>query len=430
MNIKKIIAVILALAVLSNVSITMAQTSLFPEPSDVHEIPEVFSEESSEAIPEEYSDALGIDVLLEEKMVVVDSTAVFELYDTDGNLLGTNERWIGGDTRSLYLYFKLPQYKLGTDFVLKLVSGLTNFTYYSDRIWEGGTATLHTYLIKNDDGTYFQGNNFIISGCPLYEKGICVYYNGSPVNFSTRPRIIDGAAMASVTELGNAMKLRSNYDWDYNSVSTKIGPYEILFNLDDTYTTMFGTDTYISHAPVWVGDAVFVPIRDMCEAFGSALEVIDFDDHLDIILSEASVVRDYLNQSTVNKYGIYSKTDYLVWVSKSEYTVRVYTGGQYNWEQVYECPCGIGAWNTPTIEGQFEYQYRVSSWDYPSYYVGPVLVFYGGYALHSTLLNYGGGEYDGTVRANVSHGCVRMHPQDINWIAARIPVGTRIYITG
>ena len=72
----------------------------------------------------------------------------------------------------------------------------------------------------------------------------------------------------------------------------------------------------------------------------------------------------------------------------------------------------------------------MSSWDYNSYYVGPVLVFYRGYALHSTLLNYGGGEYDGTVRAHISHGCIRMHPQDINWIADTIPVGTKIYITG
>jgi lipoprotein-anchoring transpeptidase ErfK/SrfK len=57
-------------------------------------------------------------------------------------------------------------------------------------------------------------------------------------------------------------------------------------------------------------------------------------------------------------------------------------------------------------------------------------VFYGGYALHSTLLNYNGTEYDGTVRAMISHGCIRLHPEDINWIAARIPVGTKIYITG
>ena len=68
-------------------------------------------------------------------------------------------------------------------------------------------------------------------------------------------------------------------------------------------------------------------------------------------------------------------------------------------------------------------------WDYPGYYVGPVMRFHNGYALHSTLLYYGGGEYDGRVRVNISHGCVRLHPQDINWLASYIPLGTKIYIT-
>ena len=72
----------------------------------------------------------------------------------------------------------------------------------------------------------------------------------------------------------------------------------------------------------------------------------------------------------------------------------------------------------------------MARWDYGTYYVGPALVFYGGYALHSTLLYYGGGEYDGTVGAGISHGCIRMHPQDINWIDSYVPVGTKIYITG
>jgi hypothetical protein len=383
-----------------------------------------------ETAPEQFSDALGIDLFIEDKMVVTDSTAKFELYDMEGNLLGTDEEWIGSDTDRVYIYFKLPQYRMGTEFKLKLVSGLTNITYYSDKIWPGEETVLQTYLIKNNDGTYFQGNNFILTGCPVYEKGICLYYNGPMIELSPRARIIDGVAMAPVNDLAAAMKLKADYSQEYNSINAHIGSYELLFNIDDTYTTIFGNDTYISHAPMWIDGEVFVPIRDMAEAFGCTLEVLDFDDHLDIILNESPIIREYLNNSLVNKNGISSRTDYLVWVSKSEYTVRVYLGSQYNWELVYECPCAIGAWNTPTIEGQFEYQYRMARWDYGTYYVGPALVFYGGYALHSTLLYYGGGEYDGTVGAAISHGCIRMHPQDINWIDSYIPVGTKIYITG
>lgn len=363
-------------------------------------------------------------------MSVVDSTAVFELYDAEDNFLSSAQAWIGGETQSIYLHYSVPQYKLGTDFKLKLVSGLRSAKYYSDMIEPGGMFTLHTYYIENEDGTIFDGNNFSLEGCPEYDKGICVYYNGRLVNFYARPRMIDGVAMANVEELAAAMRVKSQYYPEYNSVRTSIGSQETLFNIGTTYTTVFGNDTYISHAPVMIDDVVFVPIRDMSEAYGCTVDVLDFDDHLDIILGDAQVVTEFLNQSPVNRNGIYSRTPYLVWVDKADYAVRVYYGSQYNWELVYECPCGIGAWSTPTVEGQFEYQYRVSSWDYNSYYVGPVLVFYRGYALHSTLLNYGGGEYDGTVRAHISHGCIRMHPQDINWIADTIPVGTKIYITG
>lgn len=383
-----------------------------------------------ETHPEFFSDALGFDILMEDVMLPLSETAVFELYDSHGNLLGTNEREINADTKSLYLYFKLPQYRLGTDFTLKLVSGMAGFTYYSDTYYPGDTVNVHTYVYQNEDGSFFQGNNFIFTGHLLHEKAVCVYYNGAQLLSSARPRIIDGTAMVAAEEIASAMHANYEYFADYNSVSFKSGSNEILFNVDNMYTTIFGHDTFISHAPVWADGKIFIPIRDLCEAFEAPLEVLDFGDHLDLVIGESPIIRDFLNSSVVNGNGIASRTDYLVWVNKSDFTVRVYLGSQYNWRLVYSAPCAIGAWGTPTIEGQFEYQYRVSSWTYPSYYVGPCLVFYGGYALHSTLLNYDGTEYDGTVGAHISHGCIRLHPQDINWISSYVPVGTKIYITG
>ena len=383
-----------------------------------------------EAHPEEYSDALGIDVFMNDKMVVTESEAVFELYDKKGNLIDTNTREITKDTEQIYLHFSIPRYKLGTEFVLKLVSGMTNVIYYEDRIWEGEKATLKTYFYRDENNNPIQGNTFIMTGNPLYEKGICLYYNGKLLEFNDQPKMVNGMAMAPILEMAKAMKVKAEYHEDWNSVSVRTGEYEVLFNINDKYTTVFGEDRYISSGPTWIGSAIYVPIREMLGIFESGFEVLDFDDHIDIIASDSPIIREVLNRTPVNKYGIYSRTNYLVWVSKSEYTVRVYTGSQYNWELAYEAPCGIGAPSTPTIEGQFEYKYRTERWSYPQYYVGPALVFYGGYALHSTLLNYDGTEYDGTVRAMVSHGCIRLHPADINWIAARIPVGTKIYITG
>ena len=223
-------------------------------------------------------------------------------------------------------------------------------------------------------------------------------------------------------------QLKVTYDPKYDSVVCSVGSDQVIFNANSAYTTIFGNDTYAPHATVYIEGSLFVPVRTLAESFNSSLDVLDFDDHLDIIIGESPMVKEYRNRTPVNKNGITSRTNYLVWVSKHEYKVRVYQGSQYNWELQKEFPCALGAWNTPTITGQFEYIER-TEWDYPSYYVGPVLRFYNGYALHSTLLYYNGTEYDGRVGVNISHGCVRLHPSDINWIANTIPFYTRIYIT-
>ena len=55
--------------------------------------------------------------------------------------------------------------------------------------------------------------------------------------------------------------------------------------------------------------------------------------------------------------------------------------------------------------------------------------FYNGYALHSTLYNYNGTLYDNRVGMKLSHGCIRLHPEDINYLVATVPFKTKIVIT-
>lgn len=209
---KKFLAVLLASLMMSGTIGAFADT--LPEDAATAEIAETSEQqpiEEAEQAKKYYSDAIGVEVIIQKKMVVVDSTAVFELYDAEDNFLSSAQAWIGGETQSIYLHYSVPQYKLGTDFKLKLVSGLRSAKYYSDMIEPGGMFTLHTYYIENEDGTTFDGNNFSLEGCPEYDKGICVYYNGRLVNFYARPRMIDGAAMANVEELAAAMRVKSQY---------------------------------------------------------------------------------------------------------------------------------------------------------------------------------------------------------------------------
>lgn len=379
--------------------------------------------------PQELSTEFKLDINVVKPKHIISNNAVVEIYNENDELLASRLRYIGWDTPSISMVFEVPQYRMGEKFKVKLVSGLRSLKYYDTVIKEGESVEVQTYGYYNDKNEYVQNNGCAMDANPYFDKELCIYVGGNLINnVAPHARIVDDIAMAPVRAVGEAIGLKVRYDAKYDSVVCSVGSDEVIFNANSAYTTIFGEDTYSSHAAVYLDGSLFVPIRTLAEAFGSSIDVLDFGDHFDIVISESPMVREYRNRTPVNKNGISSRTNYLVWVSKHEYKVRVYEGSQYNWELLKEFPCALGAWDTPTITGQFEYIER-TQWDYPGYYVGPVLRFHNGYALHSTLLYYGGGEYDGRVGVNISHGCVRLHPQDINWIANTIPFRTRIYIT-
>ncbi len=123
-----------------------------------------------------------------------------------------------------------------------------------------------------------------------------------------------------------------------------------------------------------------------------------------------------------------SKTDYLIWVNLERQTVNLFQKKNGLWciERVY--PCASGMNQTPTINGVFSYYAYENSWKYDGYYVGPVMIFSGNYALHSVLMRYDGRVYDGTIGRPASHGCVRMRQEDVRWLADNIPFGTTVVI--
>lgn len=382
------------------------------------------------AVPsQELSEHFNLQIDINYQKYVTPGDVTIELYSSNNELLGSHTITCNQDTKTLNLDFLVPEYRMGEKFKVKLVSGLRSLKYYEDWVEPGGTLEVQTYGYLDENGNYIQNNGCAMSGNPNYEKELVMYVSGNMLtDVSPRARIVDGISMIPVRAIGEAMGLKIKYDPNYDSVVCSVGDKEVIFNAGSAYTTIFGNDTYAPHATVYIEGSLFVPVRTLAEAFESSLEVLDFGDHLDVIIGQSPIVTEYRNRTPVNKNGITSRTNYLVWVSKHEYKVRVYEGSQYNWELVKEYPCALGAWNTPTITGQFEYIER-TTWYYPGYYVGPVLRFYNGYALHSTLLNYDGTEYDGRVGVNISHGCIRLHPQDITWIANTIPFNTRIYIT-
>ena len=91
--------------------------------------------------------------------------------------------------------------------------------------------------------------------------------------------------------------------------------------------------------------------------------------------------------------------------------------------------CTSGAWNTPTVKGQFVVGSRGKSFGH-GYTCWYWTQFYGNYLFHSVLYNPGSmtSVQDGRLGINASHGCVRLALDNAKWIYDTIPSGTRVVV--
>lgn len=386
-------------------------------------------EEIAEAEPVPGNRMVYVNISMIPRMVVKDSAAVIELYDQKGAKIGEREEWVGGITERLELKFEVPLIKAGDKFTLRLKSGLAYLKYYDKVYGEGEDITLEAYGYKVAEGNEGVVATFELDACPLYEHAIVVYVENNQLQLYPRARLIDGTAMVPVRAVAEAMGIKVRYDEVYNSVVCSVGDQEAIFNLGTSYATIFGEDTYLPRECEMIDDTAYVPARVLAETFGAEVEALDFGDHIDVCIGQSQMVYEYMQSFPVNKWNLSSRTRYLVWVDKSDYRVRVYTGSKNKWVEAKSFSCAIGAPGSPTITGSYEYQYRMEAWHYDGYYVGPCLVFYGNYALHSTLIGYNGRPYDDRTGVMISHGCIRLHKADIDWLDRNLPVGSRIYIT-
>lgn len=184
-----------------------------------------------------------------------------------------------------------------------------------------------------------------------------------------------------------------------------------------------GTVVYNEWHPA--GDVFFVSLEDGTKGWVPRWDCYIPDD---TITTDGEL--DYskpTKEGFVDLMNYDSKTDYLVWVSRYTQKVIVFTGKQGDWELIKTFPCSSGANNTPTPEGIFEIYDRTWRWNFNYYYVNNVSIFNGGHAFHSILIGYNGAVYDDRVGIPLSHGCIRMLPDDCKYIYG-LPMGTRVII--
>ena len=254
-----------------------------------------------------------------------------------------------------------------------------------------------------------------------------LYVFGKGIDLSSFPVFENGTLMLPIKEFLSHLGANDFSIDSENQVTITYGKNIDALHLDSTDACLNGENTELSAAPFLIGDTVYAPAEAVCKSLGFTFKS-DTDGSAMSVYADLAE-SELLSEKFVNSKDLPSDTQYLIWVNKAKYTVYVFLGKNGNWRQVYSCKCAIGASDTPTVTGVFKYFSRESRWTYDDFYVGPIMRFYGGYAIHSTLLKYDGTDYNNAVGVKASHGCVRVRPENLGWLISYVPLKTTVFVS-
>ena len=229
--------------------------------------------------------------------------------------------------------------------------------------------------------------------------------------------------LKKLTILENGMQTFSE---DGKRITVNLSKNPVRMYLNTTTAEVKGEKVDMGGVMHWGEDDIYVPLDFFIHAIGYSAEISEKDGKMTvrIVYGKKPTFEKFVNGKNVS-----SKTSYMVWISKSNYRVTIFKGSKNNWKYVDSFECSLGRLEKPTILGEFEYFSLEDKWDFGYYYVAPVMRFRGPYAMHSTLLKPNGKSFDHRLNMNVSKGCVRLRPEDINWMSKNIPLKTRVYVT-
>ena len=134
-----------------------------------------------------------------------------------------------------------------------------------------------------------------------------------------------------------------------------------------------------------------------------------------------------IKEGFVDLGGYESKTEYLIWVSRYTQRVMVFQGSKGDWTLIKTMRCSSGSNETPTPAGVFETFDHPVQWNYVYYYVNQITSFNGNHAFHTVPYRMDGTFLDTVVGYPVSHGCVRLMPEDATYIY-NLPLGTCVVV--
>ncbi|MBR1969466.1 MAG: L,D-transpeptidase family protein [Clostridia bacterium] len=361
---------------------------------------------------------------------VIEDDATLNLYDESGaTLLDTKTISVKRGTRYYETTFNVPAYAIGTKFTLSLANENESLVFCGA---EGSTHTLETFSYPDENGALINQTSFYMAYKPAFNKEAVIKVRGNDKTLYYH--CLTDNEVYVTTDLLDVLGIKCTKNFEaekpYFTLTSYKKGYSATFYLNDVYAVIGNEALNLDIPSFEINGSPFVPLSKVATYFACNYSLESEDEYTRVIsLTASAYSENYQKEEYVNSRDITSRTDYLIWVSKSNFEVSLFKGSNKNWTLVKSVPCAIGAPNTPTVEGSFEYHQYQTRWTYSNYYCGPIMRFYRGYAIHSTLIKYNGVPYDNRVGVKISHGCVRLRPEDINWLSTVTPLYTRVLVT-
>ncbi len=366
---------------------------------------------------------VGVHICVDQSAEPASKIFTFDLRDPEtGAILDSRQYAAEENAPVIDLEFNVPPYSAGKSFVLHMSQGQGEITYNET---SGAYFELQTYSYPGEAGGLLYGTDFYMTLKPQIQKKTELILGGAvrndvPVYSFPNGLLIPASALESLD-----IKNEPTAD---GGLMLYAGSKSMLFYPGQRCAYKNSQAFNLELEPGLIDGALYVPVGETASYFGCPAELTDNAEEFRLVLGRSPEARTE-DEILVDSKGLTSETDYLVWVSKSEYTVRVYQNAGGSWRNINSFRCAIGAPGTPTCEGIYKYYQYQDRWCYPNYYCGPIMRFNGGYAIHSTLRRYNGTDYDGRVGMKISHGCIRVRPENISWLVQTVPLRSTIYVT-
>lgn len=353
------------------------------------------------------------------------------LFNANNERLGVLNVEIDAVDVTKTITFIVDEYTVGEEFYVSFLNNVDCIEYKSEFYGINSKIPVKTYCDYLDENSQtVKGNKFDITVYPLQQQKIS-FKNNSRAYLTDHPiKMVDGNCMISLVDVMNLFDL-----WqDKTSFDETTGKLVIFGEEKNVEMTLWsndasnGEEVMLPTPPTRINSLMYVPLRFTAEALGAEVNA-SYENGVLIVNVVTSKSTFPEKDAFINSKNIESKTGNLIWIDKSDFAVTVFEGSKNNWRAVNSYPCSIGKPSTPTITGEFEYFSKEKRWSYPGYYCGPIMRFYSGYAMHSTLVRYDGTDYDPRLGMMISHGCIRMKPADIQYLWDTIPLYTKVYVT-